>query len=167
MLPPPDGQVPAPSRERWIRAVFVAAVAWKGLYGLFELAAGLALLFLGTTSRILEALTRKELAEDPLDPVARFVHANAPPLLAHARGFAGPYLLGYGALKLFLLYGLLRDRAWVYRASIQLLTLFLLYQGYRVFRYHSGLLAVLTVLDLGFLWMLRHEYRIRSARLTG
>jgi len=139
----------------------VGAILWKGIYGLFELFAGMALLFAGTTSRILMALTRSELAEDPGDALAHYIQAKAPPLIEHVPHFAGLYLITYGCVKLFLLWGLLRDRALVYRISAQILCLILCYQGYRILRFHSPLLAVLTFFDLIFLWMLWHEYRVR------
>ena len=147
-------------REYWIHLAFVATVVWKGVSGLFETFAGLALLFYGTTSKVLFSLTRSELIEDPTDVVAVFIQRIAPSLLAHANLFAGFYLLGYGLVKLFLMYGLLRGRAWVYRASLYLLSVFVTYQAFRIARYHSPVLALLTLFDLMLIWLVYHEYRL-------
>jgi uncharacterized membrane protein len=147
-------------REYWIRMVFVATVVWKGVYGLFEVIIGLALIFNGMTSKLLFTLTRNELIEDPTDVAAGFIQRTAPGLLVHAQLFAAFYLLGYGLVKLFLMYGLLRDRIWVYRVSLYILTTFVLYQIFRIGRYHSTVLAVFTLFDLILIWLVYHEYRL-------
>jgi uncharacterized membrane protein len=147
-------------RERWIRLVFVVTVVWKGVDGLFEALLGLALLFTGTTMKLLFAFTHNELLEDPTDTIARLIQQTAPRLLARASLFAGCYLLGYGLVKLFLMYGLLRDRLWVYRTSLYMLSVFFVYQAYRIARYHSAMLAVFTLFDLVLLWLVYHEYQL-------
>jgi uncharacterized membrane protein len=67
---------------------------------------------------------------------------------ASTKNFFAFYLLSHGVVRLFLVGGLLRDRARAYRASLIVLDLFIAYQVYRFSPSQSLRLVALTVFDV-------------------
>ncbi len=154
------------SRSARLHRWFLLAVALKGLDGLLEMAGAVLLLATrpGATSRLLRLLTKHELSEDPHDWVAtHLLHAGHQ--LGQHRTFAAAYLLGHGALKLFLVGGMLRRQAWTYPTAMIVLALFILYQGYRFALRPSLALAALSVIDAGIVVLIGLE--LRNQRRTG
>ena len=76
------------------------------------------------------------------------------------KSFATFYLLSHGIVKLFLVAGLLRNKAWAYPASLAVLGLFIAYQLYRLTFAFSIALVLLTVFDFVVIWLIWHEYRL-------
>lgn len=74
----------------------------------------------------------------------------------------------WGLTKPTLVAGLLRGKLWAYPAALWFLTVFVLYQTYRIFLTYSVALAGLTAFDLVVMFLIWHEYRLRAqARATG
>jgi len=111
-----------PSR---LHLAFEIGVILKGLNGLLELIGGV-LLLVGLSHNT--ALAR-----------------HLPP---HDERFAAIFLLSHGVIKGLLVYGLLREKRWVFPWAISVFAGFGLYQVYRYSVEPSGWLIVLTVLDV-------------------
>ncbi len=139
----------------------------KGLDGLLECIAGLALL-LTTRNAILDVvgwLTREEIVEDPGDFVANHLVHLAQQLSLGTQHFAGIYLLGHGLIKLGLVIGLLRGARWSYPVAVAFLTAFIGYQSYRLAHTPSLSLSLLTAMDIAVVLLIVYEWlqRIRGA----
>ena len=141
--------------------LFIVSVLLKGLDGVFELIGGLAAFFVtkSTIVKVVEALVRRELLEDPHDIVAtlllRFAHKYAPSF----QTFVGIYLVSHGLIKIFIIYNLLKKRLWAYPVAIVVFSLFILYQVYAYINSPNIGLVVLTLMDVVVIALTLIEYR--------
>ncbi|MDE3053613.1 MAG: DUF2127 domain-containing protein [Gemmatimonadota bacterium] len=142
--------------------LFLAGVLLKGLDGLLEIAGGVLALNVApaTITATVRFLTANELSEDPSDLVANAARRAVAHLSHDTAAFAAAYLVVNGLVKLLVVGGLLRRRAWAFPTALVLLGGFIAYQGYRVALGHSLPLAVLTLVDLGIGWAIWREYRM-------
>lgn len=147
-----------PTTEENIHIVFIVSLVLKALNALLETALGLLFLFTGAVSGIIIFLTKQELIEDPSDFLANHIRNLLPYVSTHSQLFAAFYLLSHGVIKLFLVWGLLRNKLWAYPASMVFLTAFIVYQVIRFNFTHSLFLVFLTLFDLIVLWLVWHEY---------
>ena len=145
-------------RERGIHDVFMFSIVLKGFGAFLETLLGLMLLYTKSIVAFIMELINNELLDDPNDFLTiHFKHALNPS--PETQVFGGLYLLSHGAVKLFLVIGLLRNKLWAYPASLAVFSLFILYQMMRFFRTHSVWLLLLTIVDLVVMWLIWHEYR--------
>ena len=148
--------------ERRIHQLFEISIALKGVHALVECLGGLALMLVSTAAikDLVAWVTQDEIAEDPGDFIAGHLLAWAQTFSVGTKNFFAFYLLSHGIVKLFLVAGLLRDRAWAYPASLIVLGIFITYQVYRFALTQSLGLVVLTVFDLIVIVLIWHEYRL-------
>ena len=97
------------------RAFFVGLIL-KVLDGILELAGGVLLLLVtpDQTRAAVAAVTRGELAEDPIDLVANLLVRYANELNVSTTQFGAFYLLVHGLVKVLLAGAVLRDKIWAY-----------------------------------------------------
>jgi uncharacterized membrane protein len=154
--------------ERFLHRFFQVSLWFKGALGVLELVAGALLLAVPHTwwSRTASSLTRAELIEDPRDPLSLWIRAQADALSIAPHVFAAVYLLVHAAIKLILVWAVLRDRLWAYPWMIGVLGAFIVYQTWDVLTKGSLLMAALTVLDVILIWMTWREWRMHSTRMT-
>ncbi|HJT23826.1 MAG TPA: DUF2127 domain-containing protein, partial [bacterium] len=76
-----------------------------------------------------------------------------------AKTFAVFFLLSHGALKVGLVWALLRSRLWAYPTAITVFALFGFYQIYRYVLQPSVFMVVLTILDAAVIWLTWAEWR--------
>ena len=154
-------------RERWLHRLFVAGIALKGIDGILETVGGFLFLLLSrsTMNHIVVLLTQHELVEDPDDLVANALRHAFGHLSAGRKLFGGAYLLGHGALKLFLVLSLWRNRLWAFPLALAFLAAFIGYQVYRLSVHFSWGLTALTGLDLVILALIGHEYGYLKHRM--
>lgn len=157
------------SRKMFLHDAFRVGIVLKGIDGLVEIVGG-ALVWLLTPSsaaKIVRALFRHELAEDPKDFIANHL-IWASRSLARQKGFASLFLLSHGLAKVVLVVALWFNRMWAYPLMILVLGGFVVYQIGRLAETLSLTLALLTLLDILIVWLTWREYReqkrIRSAR---
>ncbi len=136
----------------------------KGLHALLELVGGAALAFISTAkiAQITAALTQEELNQDPKDFIANYLNQAAAQLSLSSKTFAAVYLLVHGAVKLFLVVGLLKNKHWAYPAALTVFGIFILYQIYRFAVAPSWPLILLTLFDLVVIWLIWQEYQFRK-----
>lgn len=146
-------------KEKYIHKIFVWSVLLKALDGVLETIAGVILLFPGTLTNIIQFIVQNELFEDPHDFIFSHLHTAVVGLTGASELFIALYLLSHGLIKVVLVAGLLRDKAWAYPSAIIVFTLFIVYQLYHYLFTHSVFLLVLTILDLAIIWLTWHEYR--------
>ena len=167
--PAPGESAPDAPGGGWLHRLFRAGMWLKGLDGLLELAGGIALLVLssGQIVRVAAFVTRRELSEDPHDPVAHAILAAARHLALDVRHFAAAYLLVHGAVKVVLVAGLLAERRRAFPVALAVLGAFVAYQVYRTFASGSPVLAVLTAIDIGIIALVAREWRALERRASG
>lgn len=153
--------------EKNIHLAFDVSLWLKGAFALGEIVAGAATHFVSKAfllALVVQA-TKGEFAEDPHDVVANFLLHTAQNLSVGSQEFAAIYLVAHGAIKLWLIIGLLREKLWYYPVAMGVFGLFIVYQFYRYSHTHSVWLLFLSVLDAVVIALTWHEYRyLRGAR---
>jgi uncharacterized membrane protein len=152
--------------ERRVHALFRVSLWLKGAFALAEILAGVAAFFVSKPFLLNFVLwiTKSELNEDPHDFGANLMLHSVRHLSAGTQRFAGVYLLGHGAIKLWLIIGLLRERLWYFPTALALFALFIVYQLYRYAFTHSIWLLAVTTLDLIVIALTWHEWRYLRTR---
>ncbi len=145
-------------RQKTIDIAFYVSILLKALNAALELALGALFLFTGAVGGIIAYLARIELIEDPTDFIAVRVMNWLPHLTSGAERFGAYYLLSHGAVKLFLVWALLKRYRWAYPAAIVVLGLFIVYQLARFAGTHSVPIIILTAFDLFVIWIIWMEY---------
>ncbi|WP_285116474.1 DUF2127 domain-containing protein [Leifsonia sp. fls2-241-R2A-40a] len=143
------------------RTFFVSLVL-KGLDGVLELLAGVALLFISPDkiAAVTRALTLHELHEDPHDPIANALVRYTSSLSVSATLFGAIYLLAHGVVKVILVLAVLRGKLWAYPWLIGFLVAFIGYQAYELVVHFSWGLAALTAFDIFIVVLTVREYRL-------
>lgn len=149
-------------KEKRIHQLFEVSVLLKGAHALIECIGGIALALVSTNTIAVLAnrLTQDELIEDPHDLIATHLLAWAQNFSVGTKTFYAFYLLSHGAVKIFLVVGLLRGKLWSYPASLIVLGLFIVYQLYRFSYTHGAGLIILTVFDVFVMGLIWYEYRL-------
>jgi uncharacterized membrane protein len=114
---------------------------------------------LGRLQGIVAELATREIAEDPHAFIAQLILRLDQGIHPHIQLFAVIYLLGHGAIKVFLAYALLRRIYAIYPIAIGFLLAFVVYQAYRIGFDHSIVLSVLTLLDCVLAWLTYLEWK--------
>lgn len=148
-------------RERVLDLVFLVGVLVKGVDGLVELVGG-GVLFFVSPARLkgaADALTARELAEDPHDVIAHLVRHGVEHLGSSGVAFLAAYLLLHGVVKLAIVIALLVGSKKVYPWAIVALGGFLVFQVYEVVISPGVGVALLTVTDMIVIWLTWREWR--------
>ena len=155
---------PAADTHKTLDRFFYVSIWLKGLHAVFEIFGGVALLLTSPAfiMRVVAMVTQDEIAQDPNDLIANTLLNAAQQISVSSEHFAALYLLSHGIVKVFLVAGLLRNRAWAYPAALAVFGAFIAYQMYRFTFTHSIGLVALTVFDLAVMWLIWREYRLRE-----
>ena len=147
--------------EKNIRRIFEIGLIFKGVFAIMEIVGGIVLLFITQAWLVnyIQYWTQDELIENPDDFVANHLWSWAQNFSGSAKYFAIIYLVSHGIIKLWLIFGLLRNTLWYYPAAIVIFGLFIVYQVYRFTFTHSILLMFITLVDLVVIGLTYHEYR--------
>lgn len=144
-----------PRHSHVIDNTFFVAVIAKGLGGLIELASGILLIFMSTTT-----------LHHLLTPLSHVGLDTGTAISGSAKLFIVIYFSLRGSLRILLAICLLREQLWAYPATIVLLGAAILYQIWLLVSGHfSHALLLLTLFDMlivGLTWI---EYR--KLRLGG
>ncbi|MDE1874628.1 MAG: DUF2127 domain-containing protein [Patescibacteria group bacterium] len=146
-------------QEKTIRRIFVISLIIKAIDAAVETLAGVALLFTGSLTGAIMWLVRGELIEDPTDFLATHISNLASHITAGDQIYGALYLLSHGIVKMFLVWGLIKNRLWAYPASLVVFALFIVYQMITYLQAHSVFMLVLTVFDIFLMVLVWHEYR--------
>jgi uncharacterized membrane protein len=148
--------------------VFDVSITLKGLDGVLEIIGGLLLLFLTPhrLNAIVVFLTQHELSEDPRDFLATHLLSYARGFTASTSLFLAAYLFSHGIIKIILVVALLQQRLWAYPLAIVVLSIFIVYQLYRLALHLSLGLLVLTLFDIFIVGLTVLEYRKQRARVA-
>ena len=150
---------PSGSRHR----LFEAAILVKGIDGVLEVTGALLLLFfpLDRLHELVVMATTRELSVEPHDWIANMVRTAAEHLSADTKLFASAYLLSHGAVKIFLVDALWRERLWAFPVALCFMATFVVYQAYRYTHTLAISLLVFAAIDIVVMWLVWGEYRAR------
>jgi uncharacterized membrane protein len=155
--------------EKTTHVVFQLTLLCKALFAVAEILAGIGAYFVTQqfVFGLVDHLTRLELFQDPHDLIASYLYTSAQHFSVSTRNFTAVYLLSHGAVKLWLIVGLLREKLWYYPLAIAVFGLFVVYQLYRFNLSHSPWLILITVVDVVVIALTWHEYRYVRRSLSG
>ena len=142
------------------RAYFVA-IFLKGFNGLLEFMAGLIFAIAGSARLYawVIRLTAPELYRDPDDIASLMFRRWFFDLMHVSRNFVIIYLLLHGAIKMAIAINLLRGKNWAFPVAAVVLTGFIAYMSFEMFRHWSWLLFALTLFDFFTLALVLEEWR--------
>ena len=148
-------------REQHLHRFFEIALLLKALFAVGEIVAaiGVYVVPLDTVAELVGAVTRAELTRHPHDIVAGHLAIWAHNLSVGTKHFVALYLLSHGAVKLWVIIGLMRERLWYYPVALVLFMLFIVYQLHRYALTHAVSLILITIIDLVVVALTWHEYR--------
>jgi uncharacterized membrane protein len=156
----------AERREQRLHRFFEITLLLKALFAAGEIVAaiGVYVVPLHAIADFVGAVTHAELAAHPHDIVAAHLATWARNLSVGTQHFVAFYLLSHGAVKLWVIIGLMRERLWYYPVALVVFTIFVIYQLHRYTVTHSVSLLVITVIDLVVIGLTWHEYRYLRSR---
>ena len=154
---------PPPEPRDRVRRLFRASLYVKAADAAVELVIG-ALIYLVPDPDLIalaKRVTRFVFFGHPDDRIAHWLMQQADGLSMHQTSVAALYLFSHGAVKLFLVIMVLRNRIWAYPVFIVVLAALITYQIYQLTHVLSIWLLVLTIFDAVVLVLTWHEYRLR------
>ena len=153
-------------KPTFLDRTFVVTLILKGVDGVLELIGGVLLLFVHPETMIawVHQLTQHELSEDPHDAVATTLLHWTHGLSTSATLFGAIYLLLHGAIKVVLVWAVLRDQLWAYPWMIAFLLVFIVYQSYRMLVHFTWGMLLLTAFDILIVALTVREYRVQRER---
>lgn len=150
--------------ERTIHTTFLWSILLKGAISVAEVV-GAVVIFL-TPPHFIVAIATWFLQ---FVPVVALQHALMEEVATYTTGavtFVTLYLLSRGLVKVILIWGLLKNQLWAYPASLAVMGLFMLYQFYQIWAYHSVLVIAITLFDLFVMYFIWREWRIAKRHAT-
>ena len=153
-------RIPKSVREKWLRRLFKIGVLLKGLDGVLETVGGTLFLLISRPElhHLVIKLTRPEILEDPDDLIANSLRHAFGHLSAGGKFFGSMYLLVHGAIKVFLVVCLLKNKLWAFPTAITILLGFMGYQIFHLATHFTWMLTVLTIVDGVIVFSIWHEY---------
>jgi uncharacterized membrane protein len=114
-----------------------------------------------TVNRLVLWLTASEIADDPNDWLANTLIHAAEKLSMGTKEYASFYLLAHGAVKVFLVYSLWREKIWAFPVGLSLIGALVCYSIYRFTHTHAVSLLLFAAIDLIIMWFIWREYLVR------
>lgn len=153
-------------QEIW-HELFEAGVFVKAFNSVWELLGGIFLLTRLHTwlARLFIFVGNSELLGGRDDFFSRITNSQVHHLsVTSTRTFVGLYLLFHGIMNAFLAYNLYKNRIWAYPTMLVFVSIFFVYQLYRLAHTHSPVLLAVSIFDIFFLVLTWHEWRYQSRR---
>lgn len=142
--------------------MFDVAVAIKAINGVLEIAGGYFLVFKPGWVGPAEATWAADLlVHHPANWFAQTVARWGGSLTVDTEHFASVYLVAHGVAKVFIAWGLIRERLWAFPIALVVFGLLIAYQLYRFAHTHSLTLAFLIALDVAVCYLIWREYGFR------
>jgi uncharacterized membrane protein len=154
-------KAPTLQPRSWREMFFLVSVWFKGLDGFLEVVAGIALFTLSPALvlGLVREIPYQHFSKDPRDHIAGALLSAASNLSPSTDHFIAFYLLVHGAVKLVLVWGLLRRVLFIYPLSMAIFLVFIAYQLYRFNFTHSAALLALSALDAFVIVLVYLEYK--------
>ena len=156
------------SKRQALHRMFNLAVLLKAIDGALEVAGGYFLIFRpGFVGPAAVEWATTLLMHDPASRLGRMISRWGDGLTLDTEHFASTYLIAHGAAKLFIAWGLMREKMWAFPTALIVFGLLIVYQFHRFTITHSTTLAMLIALDVAVCYLIWREYAARRAELAG
>lgn len=154
-------------KKNFVDRAFRVSLYIKAFDGTLQLTGGTLLLFVEpeTLGRWVNVLTR-HLLSSPNNPVALFLEHQAQNLSVSTELLVSLYLLSHGVIKLGLVFGLLKEKLWVFPFAFVGFGAILSIELYRIIFHFFWGLIILMSFDTFVLTMVTLEYRRLKAGLV-
>jgi uncharacterized membrane protein len=152
-----------PTGKSLLDKLFILGIVVKGLDGLAELAAGLALLVSPTlVHEVLSGIVGKTSGSHghTMLFISQYIARLDKDLAASGLTFLIIFLLSHGVIKIILVYCLLKKITRAYPAAVAVLGVFLIYQVYVFILSPTIGMAFLCLLDAAIIGLVWREYRV-------
>jgi uncharacterized membrane protein len=156
----------SPIRQILLHDSFRVGITLKGLDGILEVLASLAL-YLTSPAQMTEFVRRlveHMVARMPNGYLAAHLIAASQKLNNDSREFAVVYLLTHGLVKVILVVCLWMNKLWAYPLTIAVFGLFMIYQMGRFAHTHSISMVLLTVFDGLIIYLTWMEFQQQKKR---
>lgn len=149
------------SRDRAVDVSFLVGVALKVLNAVWDLSAGIPLLFIGPDRLAdwTQTLAGGVLAQDPDNLLATYAVGATSHLTSASLSYAAAYFLVHGCVKVAVLIALVRGSQRMYPWVIGALGALLIYQLVDFAFSHSAMMLTLSLLDVVVIWLTWREWR--------
>ena len=142
-----------------LHLLFETGVIVKAVHASIELLAAFIVYFLGNRALLfVTRISSGELGEDPQDFLMNLVMHQAHHLVS-VRGFVAAYLVVSAIINLIIAGALLSNRLKAFPLAIGILSVFVIYQVYRIVLTHSLWVTFFTLFDIAVIWLIYMEYR--------
>lgn len=142
--------------HKWFRwGVWLKLVISAG-----EIVLGAALAFMSyeTIKRIVLFFAGSEIAEAPRDFFWEYAARSFHNFATASESFWAFLFISHGVVKVFLAWGLWKDKLWAFPASAAVFAGFVVYQFYQLTYLDSTLLWLITIFDIALIVLILHEY---------
>lgn len=140
--------------------LFQYAMIWRIIYGLLRLLTGLLLLkFIHEPfSNVFRALTHLEITAEQANLFFYTINSFLETHPMYVTYFVTGYLIFWGTLDIVLSIKLLLHKMWAFPLSMYLISIFIIYELFRLFHTHSLILLCVIAVDMFILWLIKKEY---------
>ncbi len=150
------------SKRRAVHWLFDAAVILKAVNGVLEVAGGLILLAKpGWVGPAVASWAVDLMLHHSANRIGKALAVWGYGLQAGTEQFASIYLMAHGVAKLFIAWGLIREKLWAFPVGLVVFGLLIAYQLYRYTHTHSNTLALLVLLDVAVCYLIWREWGYR------
>lgn len=146
--------------KRIVHSLFEITILVKGINGIWEIAVGILFFFFKTDTiyRAIMQVTGYPIVRHSGRLTTDYLVRQANNFSLSTKHFLAFYFIFYGVINIFLVVALLKGKLWAYPTAIAFFIFFILYQCYRLFLHHSGLLLFFTVFDICLVVLTWLEY---------
>jgi uncharacterized membrane protein len=147
--------------KSFVHRAFWVSLFVKGIDGALQLAGGIIALVVepGTLGRAYRYLTRFLLGSNTHNVEAAFIKDAAQQFNMSVEILVSIYLLTHGVIKVLLVYGLLKERLWVFPAAFVGFGFFLAVEIYRIVHHFYWGIMILMCIDVFVITMVWLEYK--------
>jgi len=157
----PPFEAPAIWGKPWFERIYRIGIIVKGIDGVLEFVAGMAILISPHLLHMALVGVASEFGEHnarPFQFIAEYIGRVDSQLFHSGLFFLTLFLITHGAVKIALVYCLIRRIVKAYPVALIILVVFLLYQIYVLITSFSALMILFTVLDVVIIWLVWNEY---------
>lgn len=135
-----------------LHKLFLATVAINGVIAILDIGAG----FFFISQSIVYPFLATLIAQGGIvGRLADFIVSMS----GRVQAIGAFYFFSHGIVKLFLVWGLWKEKLWAYPVAIAFLTLFSVYQIYELLLHYSGILFAFLIFNTVVIFLVIKEYR--------
>lgn len=151
------------SKKR-LHVLFEAGAFLKAIGSMAEIVLGVLFLSLSsqTVNKVIFFIFGDELTEQPRDPIWVFLLHGFNGISASVQHFWAFIFIAHGVVIMLLILGLIKKKLWIYPSAAVAFSCLLIYQIFHIIYAPSLLLALLSVFDAIFIWLIIQEYEYQK-----